>query len=189
MLMSYEACCTVERHPGRPAIIAIFGCNLQFAGRRRKESISPFCQLQRRRRKNSRAGAAAAQVLACGHEEGWGQKKEPFLPHKNRSDFPKESNCSAPATKRRLVCVSVLSSPDRLLLCQEITRVTETCYFSGINFPTRGQGTTAYEIRTQFFISGEICNLSRGKTKFHRYLCPSIIPPPPPPPWQSPATH
>ena len=54
------------------------------------------------------------------------------------------------------MCVSACLCQSRPIdpgsLSQEITRVTETCYFSSLGFPqTAG---AAYEIRTQFFISG-----------------------------------
>ena len=55
--------------------------------------------------------------------------------------------------------------------------MTETCYFSSINFPGRGKekeedgeppnaAAAAYEIRTQFFISGEIRNLGEERRNF-----------------------
>ena len=85
-----------------------------------------------------------------------GDEKEAILATYESFRFPKGCNFSAEAAKMRLECVSAClcqSRPiDPGLPCQEITRVTETCYFSSLGFPETASG--AYEIRTQFFISG-----------------------------------
>ena len=85
-----------------------------------------------------------------------GDEMEAILATYESFRFPKGCNFSAEATKRSLVCECVCLCQSRPIdpgsLCQEITRVTETCYFSSLGFPQTAGG--AYEIRTQFFISG-----------------------------------
>ena len=129
--------------------------------RRRKELISPFCQLQRRGERD-RGRIQERAFHADMEEEGWGTKWKPFLPHMNRSDFQKDVIFQQRRPKG-VSCVSASaclcqSRPiDPGSLCQEITRVTETCYFSSFGFPGKGETAGAggaYEIRTQFFISG-----------------------------------
>ena len=83
--------------------------------RRRKESISPFCQLQRRGERD-RGRIQERAFHADMEEEGWGTKWKPFLPHMNRSDFPKDVIFQQKRPKEVLcvcVCVPVSVPPDR----------------------------------------------------------------------------
>ena len=91
--------------------------------RRRKESISPFCQLhyvQRRGReeefKRRRVSGANGDILTF--RRGMWTKRKPFLQHMNRSDFPKDVIFQQKRPKGAscvcvCVCVPVSVLPDR----------------------------------------------------------------------------
>ena len=81
--VSYEASLTVERRPARPAIIAIFGCNLTgAAAAAEKDRFRRFVscggggggRVPERARAGGKSLASCMRIIAYRQGERWGQK-------------------------------------------------------------------------------------------------------------------
>ena len=93
--VSYEACFTVDRRPARPAIIAIFGCNLTGAAAE-KDRFRRFVscggggggRVPERARAGGKSLASCMRIIAYRQGERWGQKGAIFASQESFR-FPK----------------------------------------------------------------------------------------------------